>query len=167
VTPVTRKVPLGAGMNATRPDTVSCPWFCCLRGFISSQDVFESNDRRSCDQRCTLLSQLSYTPRKIKRKVGESNPQPIIGRLVSNQLPEFAKPSKLSISVERLIQVTVQQTCTVAPIPSCNMPLAMPTLHAVSPIVDPPRVERGSPPRQAGVFPLDHGPVLSSGPPRT
>ena len=29
---------------------------------IGSQDVFKSNDRRSCDQRCTLLSHLSYTP---------------------------------------------------------------------------------------------------------
>ena len=29
---------------------------------IGSQDVFKTNDRRSCDQRCTLLSHLSYTP---------------------------------------------------------------------------------------------------------
>ena len=27
-------------------------------------------------------------------------------------------------------------------------------------LVDPPRVELGSPPRQGGVFPLDHEPVL-------
>lgn len=33
--------------------------------------------------------------------------------------------------------------------------------------VDPPRVELGSPPRQGGVFPLDHEPVFSSGPPRS
>jgi hypothetical protein len=106
---------------------------------------------------------IRFTIGPFKRKVGESNPQPIIGRLVSNQLPEpvrlpsvqlvyaflhlqvsqalvscpaiqqlvavtekasrsaavqavaFAKPPKLSMSVKRLIEVTVHQTHTVAP----------------------------------------------------
>ena len=31
--------------------------------------------------------------------------------------------------------------------------------------VDPPRVELGLPPRQGGVLPLDHEPVIVSGPP--
>ena len=35
-----------------------------------SQDVFKSNDRRGCDQRCTLLSHLSYVPGNQAETVG-------------------------------------------------------------------------------------------------
>ena len=123
---------------------------------------------------------MSVSPSGRKRKVGESNPiQPLIGRLVSNQLPEpvrlpsvqlvyaflhlqvsqallsclaiqqlvamaqeascsaavqsvaFAKPPKLSLAVELLVGLAVDQVRTITLMLTCDMPLAMPTLHVV------------------------------------
>ena len=47
-----------------------------------SQDVLKSNDRRSCDQRCTLLSHLSYTPEESSGGGGARTHNPRISNHV-------------------------------------------------------------------------------------
>ena len=73
---------------------------------------------------------MSVSPSGRKRKVGESNPiQPLIGRLVSNQLPEPVRlPSvqlvyaflHLQVSQALLSCLAIQQLVTVAQEASCS-----------------------------------------------